>query len=427
MQPPHDPSATPPSPRGPLAPAPSAGSDAPARPADTAGRTPTVPAGEVAVAPTSVRPPDAVETVDPPARPSRGIPAALVGALVGAVLGTAGTLAVVRDSAAYRAPAAQAPVQQVPAPVVQLEGGGQGGAVTAVASAVTPTVVRIDIVQNGSLDPVGLGSGVIYRSDGYILTNYHVVQAADEVTVRLASGESLAAEVVGTDPTNDLAVVRVERGGLPAINVRDTPVQVGEVAIAIGSPFGLDASVTAGVVSALNRNLTAEDGLLIADVLQTDAAINPGNSGGALVDATGRLIGINTAILTGSGGSQGVGFAISAPIAVAVADELIANGFVRHAFLGITGVTISAEAADRLGVDAEGGAVVDTVQPGTAADDAGLRRDDLIVAIDGEEIRTMDELVMAIRRRSPGDELRLTVIRDGERLELRAVLGERPR
>lgn len=380
-------------------------------------------------APSSVRPPDTIVTFDAPAarQPGRGVPAALVGALVGAVLGTAGTLAVVRSSDAYSTPVAAAPTAQVPAPVVQVTGNGDGEVVTAVAAAVTPSVVRIDIVTSGSLDPTGLGSGVIFRSDGYILTNNHVVSAADTLRVRLASGETLDAEVVGTDPTNDLAVVRVMRDGLPAINIRETPVQVGERAIAIGSPFGLDASVTAGVVSALNRNLTAEDGLLIADVLQTDAAINPGNSGGALVDGQGRLIGINTAILTGSGGSQGVGFAIAAPVAVTVAEELIANGFVRHAFLGITGVTISAEAAQRLGVDADGGAVVDTVQPGSAAADAGLRRDDLIVAIEGEKITTMDELVMVIRRRSPGDELSFTVIRDGDRIELTAVLGERPR
>lgn len=356
----------------------------------------------------------------------RSVPAAIVGALIGAMLGTAGTLVAVRsEDATVAAPAAQGPAS-VPAPVVEIAGGDEIGVVTAVAEAVTPSVVRIDVVVAGSPEPAGLGSGVIYRSDGYILTNNHVVQGANALNVRLASGETLEGEVVGTDPTNDLAVVRVDRQGLPAVNIRTTAVRVGEQAIAIGSPFGLDASVTAGVVSALNRNLQDEQ-LLIANVLQTDAAINPGNSGGALVDSQGRLIGINTAILSGSGGSQGVGFAINSLIAVDVADELIENGFVRHAFLGITGITLTEATADRLGVDADGGAVIDTVDPGSAAGDAGLRSEDIIVAIDGDPIDSMDELVLAIRLRDPGDEVVLTVIRGGARRQIEVVLGERPR
>ncbi|MFT5223143.1 MAG: S1-C subfamily serine protease, partial [Glaciecola sp.] len=378
-------------------------------------------------------PGSSVPTLLPPPGPApspargKGLPIALVGALVGAALGTAGTLALVRTTTAYDVRVASPAPVSVPAPIVQVTGASEVSVVTAVAEAVTPSVVRIDVVSTGDVEPSALGSGVIFRSDGYILTNNHVVQGANELRVRLASGETLDAEIIGTDPTNDLAVIRVDRNDLPAVNVRQSRVRVGEQAIAIGSPFGLDASVTAGVVSALNRNLTADEGMLIANVLQTDAAINPGNSGGALVDAQGRLIGINTAILSGSGGSQGVGFAINSLLAVDVAQELIVNGFVRHALLGITGVTISAQAAQSLGIDADGGAVVDTVQAGSAADIGGLQAQDIIVAIDGTEITSMDELVLAIRLRDPGDEVLLTIIRDGDQIERRVVLGERSR
>lgn len=371
----------------------------------------------------SVRPADTVFTVDAPApvRARRGVPMVAVAALVGASLGTLGTLAVVHTTGLFDGRVVAS------APIVQVVGGNDISVVTAVAEAVTPSVVRIDIVTDGEIDATGLASGVIYRADGYILTNNHVVRQADRLRVRLASGETLDAEVVGTDPTNDLAVLRVDRRDLPAVQIRTTAVRVGEQAIAIGSPFGLDASVTAGVVSALNRHLTDDDGVLIADVLQTDAAINPGNSGGALVDASGQLIGINTAILSGSGGSQGVGFAISAGIAVDSADELIRNGFVRHARLGITGVTLTAGAAARLGIDAEGGAVVDTVDPQSAAAAAGLRSGDLVVELDGEAIDTMDALVLAIRRHHPGDVVVVALIRDGRRIEVAVTLGEQPR
>jgi len=386
----------------------------------------------------SVRPPDTTGTHDPaelPARGRRGVAGSLVAALVGAALGTAGTLAVVRTSPSFQGGG------NVSAPVVEVTGSGTANVVQAVAEAVTPSVVRIDIVERRR-DPanptdvveeaVGNGSGVIYRSDGYILTNNHVVADADRVRVRLATGERLDAQVVGTDPLSDLAVIKVERTGLPAIVVRmDPPVAVGEIAVAIGSPFGLDTTVTAGVVSATNRNIDVPDAanqqtLVIPNVFQTDAAINPGNSGGALVDGNGRLIGINTAIFSASGGSEGVGFAIPALQAVDVADELIDQGFVRHALLGITGFDLTAAAAEQLGVDAEG-AVVDTVQPGTGADAAGLRSDDIVIALEGKPVRSMTELVVALRQFDPGDTVGLTVLRDGERLEVSVELGERPR
>jgi S1-C subfamily serine protease len=327
----------------------------------------------------------------------------------------------------------------VTAPSIEVNG-EQASIVPAVAQAVTPSVVRIDIeggIGASPLAPGGapaLGSGVIYRSDGYILTNHHVIDGAEAVRVRLSSGDILDAEVIGSDALNDLAVLRVDRTGLPAVNVRspDEPLVVGETVVAIGSPFGLDASVTTGIISALNREIAVdevEEGgrLVIPSVIQTDAAINPGNSGGALVDARGRLVGINTAILTRSGASQGVGFAVSAEQAIASADQLIEEGFVRHPLLGIAGIDVSPEVAEEFGLEASRGAVVDSVQEGTGAAEAGMRPGDIIVGIDGEPLATMSELVAEVRRRAPGDQLTLTVIRDGEELEVDVTLGERPR
>ncbi len=386
----------------------------------------------------SVRPPDTTGTVDaPPATPvvgrlRSGVSTALIGAVVGAVIGTAGTLAVVRATPAYTGAAGGS----VRAPLVTSDGSAGVSVVPAVARAVTPSVVRVDVLTsegtgvNRVTRAIGLGSGVIYRSDGYILTNNHVVEEADQLKVRLASGDSLDAEVVGTDPLNDLAVLKVERSGLPAVNIRGDAVVVGETAIAIGSPFGLDASVTAGVVSAMNRDIQVPDGtsaLVIPAVIQTDAAINPGNSGGALVDAQGLLIGINTAILSGSGGSQGVGFAIPVAQAVVSADELIAVGFVRHPFLGISGVDLSPEVAAEFGLDAAEGAVVESVQDGSGAADAGVEANDIIVALEGEPITSMTDLIVSLRPYQPGDTIALDIVRGGRELRLDVTLGERPR
>lgn len=386
-------------------------------------------------------PPVRTDTGDPgtAAREQRsGFRMALIGGLIGAVLGTSMTLAVVRAVPGFVVDVAP----QVTSPTVETAGDGDLTVVQAVAEAVTPSVVRVDIIETAT-DPAspgelgqrqtGNGSGVIYRSDGYILTNAHVVDGADALRVKLANGDELDATVVGVDPLTDLAVLKVDRSGLPAIRVRTgPPVRVGEVAVAIGSPFGLDATVTAGVVSAVNRDLSVpagqdrDVGFLIPNVVQTDAAINPGNSGGALVDAQGRLIGINTAILTGTGGSQGVGFAISAEEAVTAADELIDRGRVQRAYLGIAGVDLTRQVAEEFGLEVEGGAVIDRVEPGTAADDAGLQAGDIIIELDGEPLDSMSDLAVDIRRRDPGERITLTVVRDGRRLELEVTLGERP-
>lgn len=350
-------------------------------------------------------------------------------ALVGAALGTAVTLALAGSRAAV--------VSESRAPVVEVERADQGSVVTVVAEAVTPSVVRVDRLDVSGLRGIpesGLGSGVIYRSDGYIITNHHVTAGADELQVKFANGESETARIAGSDPLTDIAVLKVERGGLPAINVRRDPVAVGELAIAIGSPFGLDATVTAGVVSALNRSIEApvSSGVIaIPNVIQTDAAINPGNSGGALVDSNGRLIGINSAILSTTGGvlggpagNVGVGFAISAEDAVAVADKLITQGFVRHARLGIRAGDLTPSIARQFGLDVTQGVLISDVEAGGPAATAGLRSGDVVISLDAEPVTSMARLTAVIRAREPGDRLRLTIRREGRQMELEAVLGE---
>ncbi|MEY3020520.1 MAG: hypothetical protein RLZZ272_1504 [Actinomycetota bacterium] len=423
------------------------GTDAPAGAAGAAGsdRTGAWGAAMPAVGPsdvtgggtaagTSVRPPDVVTTVSAPPRARRGIALVLAAALLGAAIGTVGTFALLRgpDEAAPAEVGAPAMADRV-APLAPSTGAGSGDSVIpAVAAAVIPSVVRIETLGNVNADG-SVGSGVIYRSDGIIITNHHVIAGASTITVRLVDGELLDAELVGSDPLNDLAVVRVERPGLPAVALRptDEPLVIGETVVAIGSPFGLETSVTAGIVSGVNREirLNGDDGApnTIPSAIQTDAAINPGNSGGALVDSRGRLVGINTAILTRSGASEGVGFAVSVEQAISSADQLITQGFVRHPLLGITGLDVSREAAARAGLETTRGALIDSVAEGSAADAAGLRPGDVVTAMDGRALASMSELVAEVRRRLPGETVRLTIARDGSTLDVDVVLGERPR
>ncbi|MFO7778688.1 MAG: trypsin-like peptidase domain-containing protein [Nitriliruptoraceae bacterium] len=365
--------------------------------------------------------------------------------MLGAVIGTGGTLlatdALPRDPAPEQVEEA-AGDPDLPATVSapSIEPLSESSIVPAVAEAVTPSVVRIDVRAgeeegSGPAGQSGLGSGVIYRSDGYIITNHHVIENANSVEVRLASGDVLEAEVIGSDELNDIAVVKVDAEDLPAINLRsaDEPLLVGETVIAIGSPFGLDASVTAGVISALDREIRLDEvgpgqGVrTIPSIVQTDAAINPGNSGGALVDAQGRLVGINTAILTRSGASQGVGFAVPGDQAVDSSEQLIDQGFVRHPLLGIAGQDVSAEVADELDLPARRGAIIESVQPGTGAADADLRPGDVIVSVDDEPLVTMSQLVAEVRERDPGDVVVLEIFRDGDLVDVEVELGELPR
>ncbi|HEX9766329.1 MAG TPA: trypsin-like peptidase domain-containing protein [Nitriliruptorales bacterium] len=297
-----------------------------------------------------------------------------------------------------------------------------------VAESVGPSVAKVEVTivttdpLGRSAESTGSGSAVILSSDGWLLTNNHVVENAERVTVTLAAGTAHDATVVGTDPTSDLAVLKIEATGLPAATFADELPQVGETAIAIGSPFGLDGSVTAGIVSALDRTLSSNAGTLTG-LIQTDAAINPGNSGGALVDDQGRIIGINTAIYSESGANDGVGFAVPATTATAVAEQLMQGGAVTWPVLGIRGQDVDETLAEAYDLSADSGALVAEITAGSGAEAAGLEPGDIIVEINGEAITSMSELAADIRSREVGDTLVLTILRGAERLTIEVTLG----
>ena len=351
---------------------------------------------------------------------------ALVASLIGGLLASAATVITLDSRAAEESPTAvQAEEQPVQAPEVIVD--STQTQVEAVAEAVLPTVVQIDIGGGEDvLESSGNGSGVVYRSDGHIITNNHVVANADEMEVVFADGSRDEATLVGRDVLSDIAVIKVDRDDLTAIRIGDSSaLRVGQLAVAIGSPFGLEGTVTAGVISALNRPISVGDGIRLPSVIQTDAPINPGNSGGALVGADGRLVGINSAILTaGSPANAGVGFAVPVSTAVDIADELIESGSVTYAFLGVEGANVPAPAAERLGV--ESGALITSVQPNTPADDSGLRNDDVVVEIDGVEITSMDDLIIAVRQAEVGDTVEVVYIRDKTERTVEVTLVERP-
>ncbi|MDP3071445.1 MAG: Do family serine endopeptidase [Opitutaceae bacterium] len=271
----------------------------------------------------------------------------------------------------------------------------------------------------------GLGSGVIISADGFIATNNHVVQGADEVLVALDDGRELKAKVVGRDPQTDIAVIKVDATDLPAITFADSSkIEVGDRVLAIGNPFGLGETVTTGIVSAKGRR--AGLGLDYEDFVQTDAAINPGNSGGALVDVEGRLIGINTAILSRSGGFQGVGLAVPANLVSQVADGLVKNGKVVRGYLGVGAQDLTPTLADSLGLDSKRGALVADVQPDSPAAKAGLKNGDVITALNGEKIADANRLTFNVGAIAPGTKLNLEIIRDGQIKQLTATTAERP-
>jgi serine protease Do len=297
--------------------------------------------------------------------------------------------------------------------------------VAQVASQVGPSVVQVNVEG-------GVGSGVIYRDDGYIITNNHVVEGATEVNIAFADGTTERAEVVGRDRRTEIAVVRVERNDLPAASFSDSEdLVVGQLAIAIGSPSGFESTVTAGVISGLGREFPAEytggfDPALV-DLIQTDAAISPGNSGGALVDRDGEIIGINVAYLPpAETGAVNIGFAIPSDTAVSVADQLIETGEVSSAYLGVGTTDLSPEDAERFGLPVESGAIVETVEPGSGADAAGMRSGDIIVGLGDAPIENTGDLLGALRDYQPGDTVNLTVVRDGNEQTLDVTLGERP-
>ncbi len=283
-----------------------------------------------------------------------------------------------------------------------------------IAAAVLPSMVQIEVLDASGF-PAGVGSGVIYDPDGLILTAAHVVDDASSLLVRLNDGTVIPADVVGSDSGNDIAVLEVERDGLQAAALAvGEPLRPGQLAIAVGSPWGLDATVTSGIVSAVDRPLDNNQGRLV-NMIQTDASINPGNSGGALVDRLGRVIGINVSIYSESGANDGVGFAVPIDRAYRVATALAEGGQFVPGLLGISG--------GDAGVGEVPGAVVGDVTPGSAAQEAGLQAGDVVVAVNEKSVTGIEDLAAEIRGFQAGETVTITFIRGEETLQAEATLG----
>lgn len=306
--------------------------------------------------------------------------------------------------------------------------------VTRVVDLVSAAVVSVGVARpapdrlqrRGIAELRGAGSGLVIAPDGYLLTNSHVVHKSDRIEARFQDGRSLPARIVGNDPHSDLAVLQVADSGLPTVALGDSSrLRVGQLVVAIGNPLGFQATVTAGVVSALGRTLRTETGRLMENIVQTDAALNPGNSGGPLVDARGSVIGINTAVIAGS---QGICFAIPANTAQWVASQLIREGRVRRSYLGVSGQTVNLarHLAVRHQLEGKTGVLVADVHRETSAARAGVRPGDIIVSLGSTRIRSSDDLQLALGRHAIGEPVTIGVLRSGELLVLEARPTELP-
>jgi Do/DeqQ family serine protease len=279
--------------------------------------------------------------------------------------------------------------------------------------------------QGGSREVASAGSGVIVdAANGYILTNHHVVDGADRIEISLFNDDSLDAEVIGSDAATDIAVIKVDPENLIDLPIGDSDaVEVGDFVIAIGNPFGLGHTVTSGIVSALGRTGISQNGY--EDFIQTDASINPGNSGGALVNMRGELVGINSAIVSRTGGNVGIGFAVPSEIARSIMRQILDFGEVRRGLLGVSIQTIDTESAKALGAEVESGALVSAIEPGSAAEDAGLHVDDIIVRVNDKKIDSSRELANAIGLKGSGEIVDIEYVRDGKSKKIQATLGQR--
>ena len=272
----------------------------------------------------------------------------------------------------------------------------------------------------------GLGSGVIVSPNGYILTNFHVVEAADDIQVALNDGKTYKARVIGSDPESDLAVLQIKADKLPTIVFGQTEnLRVGDVVLAIGNPFGVGQTVTMGIVSALGRSHLGIN--TFENFIQTDAAINPGNSGGALIDVNGNLVGINTAIYSRTGGNHGIGFAIPASSARSIMEQIIQSGAVTRGWIGVEAQEITAELAESFGLPDTEGALIAGVMRGSPADKAGIKPGDVLIQVDGKKVKDAQVMLDLIAALQPGSAARFTVKREGRDLALGITIGKRPR
>jgi len=270
-----------------------------------------------------------------------------------------------------------------------------------------------------------LGSGVIVSEQGYVITNNHVIRSADEIEVSLPDGRTVAAKLVGSDPESDIAVLKIELDKLPVITLGQSKgMRVGDVVLAIGNPFGVGQTVTSGIVSATGRSHLGIN--TFENYIQTDAAINPGNSGGALVNANGELIGINTAIYSRSGGSQGIGFAIPIVLAKDVMTQIIQHGRAIRGWLGVAIQEIDPQLAESFGLQSQNGAIISQIVKNGPADKAELQPGDVITAVNGEAVMSVQDTLYRISRIKPDDEVELTLVRKGKIISKKAVVAERP-
>jgi putative serine protease PepD len=295
-----------------------------------------------------------------------------------------------------------------------------------IAKTATPSVVEIDATETASQSPfpggqqgsgTAQGTGFMYDTKGDIVTNDHVISGSSSVSVKLSDGSTYKATVVGSDPSTDLAVLHIDAPSsklVPLALADSSKVAVGDGVVAIGNPFGLDGTVTSGIVSALNREIVAPDNTPIEGAIQTDAAINHGNSGGPLLNMQGKVIGVTSQIQSDSGGNDGVGFAVPSNTVQSIVAQLISTGKAQHALLGVSVTTAAA-----------GGVTVSQVSSGSAADSAGLKAGDVITAVDGTKVATAEKLRAIIAGHKPGDTITLTIQRSGSSQTLKATLGSK--
>jgi S1-C subfamily serine protease len=412
--------------------------------------------------PTTPDPPEPETTQSPaaPGPPARGRPTrrtVLAGSAIAAAAllgGGAGALATAGLSDGSTATTTVVQESEAPADATPAASNGDDLSVSEVYRAVANGVVEISVTgrastelpspfdQQGAPQTRAQGSGFVYDDEGRIVTNHHVVDGADSIEVTLADGSSYDARLLGSDPSTDLAVLQIDAPAdkLEPLELGDSDgLAVGEQVVAIGSPFGLNATVTSGIVSAVDRRITAPNGFAIDNAIQTDAAINHGNSGGPLLDSSARVVGVNSQIESENGGNVGIGFAVPSNTVRSVVHDVVADGSVEHAFLGVSIATVPADVADQLGEAA--GVALTEVRNGSPAADAGLRAatgsetvegvpyptgGDVITALDGETVETAEQLQSLVDEHSPGDEVDLTVVHNGDTRTVTVTLADRP-